>query len=301
MRKSKLTESIRNTAQKLKIVEWQIADKCNYHCSYCNAKIWQSNYPKLVDYKEFIRKLDELLGGNWLIHLGGYGEPFTQPNFLKIVKELIDRGYYIGLVSNFSYPLQDILRFCEITKGKLLYFNASLHLEFVRPESFLRKAIEIRKIIGPLFQVSAVGIKKRIPELIKIGKEFNKKNIKFIFQTEKIGEGYCSYPGTQIKEITKNFGYTYAINKENRFKNKKCFAGKDYFILDNNGEAYFCNPYRAACRGIANRSIQCGYLGNILDGTFALRKKNTICKLDVCSCSTPWRVRGWRNESAPRL
>lgn len=294
-------KSIRSIKKEVKTVEWQIADKCNYRCSYCNAKIWQSRYPPLVNSREFLDKLHKFLRGGWLIHFGGYGEPFVYPEFLKIVKELVSRDYYIGLVTNFSYPSRDILKFCEITKGKLLYFNASLHLEFVNPRSFLRKAIKIKEVLGPLFGVSTVARKEKLPELIKVGEEFTENGIEFILQAEKIGRNYCDYSENEIAQITQKIGYTYAMAQENKFKGKECFAGKDYFILDNDGEAYCCNPYRGAYGNIANKTMGYGYLGNILKGTFNLREKDIVCKLEICSCSTPWRVRGWRSGPEARL
>lgn len=287
-------ETAEDIKRKVRIAEWQIADTCNYCCSYCNAKIDKTVYPRLKDYCLFIDKLDSYLKGNWLIHLGGYGEPFAVPDFFEIVSQLIMRNYYLGLVTNFSYPVEDSLRFCQATQNKLLYFNASFHMEFADLDLFLKNALKVKKVIGDLFEISVVGQKEKTLNLIKVCRTIKEKEIPVIFQAEKIGRNYRRYSEDEVKIISEEFGYVYALKRENRFGNKKCLAGKDYFVLENNGNGYICNPYRFAHRESKNKNH--GYLGNILNGTFTLGEKEIICDLEMCSCSTPWRIKGWRNK-----
>ncbi len=108
-------KNARNIKGTIKVVEWEFAEKCNYRCSYCSSKIGSKRYPPLLNHIEFLDKLSRFLKGDWLLHLGGAGEPFLQPNFLEIIKESIRKGYYIGLITNFSRPLKDIKKFCPLT------------------------------------------------------------------------------------------------------------------------------------------------------------------------------------------
>lgn len=148
---------------------------CNLSCPLCPIGSGRDKRPKgsmnFRQFKSFIHLTKDFLQFVWL---WGIGEPFTCPDFFKIVKCLVDRYYYIGFVTIFSYPLPDILKFAKIVKERITYFNASLHLEFVDLGSFLKKAIRVNKIIGPVFAVSIVGKKEMIPEIIKIGRKFKK-------------------------------------------------------------------------------------------------------------------------------
>lgn len=277
------------------IVEWQIADKCNYHCDYCSTKIWQRCYSPLIDYKKFLRELYVNLNGKWLIQLGGYGEPFTVPNFLKIVNELVDRGYFIGLVTNFSYPLKSITEFCKIAGRKLLYFNASLHYQSIDYKLFIRKVIKVNKLINQKIEVSIVTGKERINDIIEIYRILRENNINTVIQAEKVFGRYAGYTDKEKKELLKLSENIYGINVKNNFKGAMCQAGQNYFVLENNGDAFICHPYKINFQNTKDINISHGYLGNILKNTFSLGKSTNKCNLNNCFCSTPWRAKAWKN------
>jgi len=275
--------------KQIKIAEWNIADKCNYQCSYCSSGIIKKT--SIRDYKKFINKMDKVLGGNWLIHLGGYGEPFIAPNFIDIIKELIKKNYYLGIITNFSSSVQTIFDFCDIVGENLLYFNASLHLEMVDLGNFLEKVRKVKKRI-PFLVVSSVAQSGKLTQLIKIGRRIKKEKIKFVVQLQKSNEGYCNYTKKELREIEKNFGYVYGLRQNNNFQSRKCSAGTTYFVLNENGYAYTCYSYKKAYRNSNKRKE--GYLGNILEDSFSLNKKNITCDLKLCSCSTIWRAKNWK-------
>ncbi len=282
-----MAKNIGNMAKKLKIVEWPLADKCNYHCSYCTTIPWSHFYPPLRNYRRFLDKLHHFLKGGWLINLGGFGEPFTQPDFLSIVKELAVLNYCIGVTTNFSYPVKEILKFYESVDGRLSHFNASLHLEFVDVGLFLKKALKIHKIIGPRFVVSAVARRGMLPRLLRIGQYFEERGIRFVLQAEKVENNYREYTKKEIVEIAKKFKFIYPLV----FKGKKCSSGADYLFLENNGEVYSCHRGWMACKYAGNKNGNHGCLGNILKETFRFRKGPFICESESCVSFTRWRTK----------
>jgi len=285
------TDKRKNKLKKVKIVEWNIADKCNYQCSYCSSGvIKEGTHTPINDYKIFIDKLDKALKGNWLIHLGGYGEPFVSPNFMDIVKELAKRNYYIGIITNFSSPVQKIFDFHNIVGENLLYFNASLHLEMADLDKFLRRAIKVKKRI-PFLVVSLVAQRKRLSQIIEASGKIKKEGIKCVVQLEKGISGFSNYIKEELDKLEKEIGYIYGLKGNNNFYGKKCSVGRAYFVLDNDGHAYSCYSYKNAHKGSAEKKN--GYLGNILEDNFGLNKKDITCRLKFCSCSTPWRAKNW--------
>lgn len=277
------------------IVEWQLSDRCNYNCTYCSTKIHNQYYPKLKKYGNFIKKLRQRLNGKWLVQLGGYGEPFMVPNFLKITEKLVSAGFYIGLVTNFSFPEKDFIRFFRLTKDRILCFNASFHLGQIGLEEFINKVKNMDLLVKIPIEVSIVVCPEKLSELIKVGQKLRQNKIPVIFQTERYNEHYKKYLPHQIKKFRRSSERIYGLTQKNNFKGLDCSAGINYFILDNNGQAYACHPYRSLAKKNSGIFLESGYLGNILDGTFRLKTEKIICPADICSCPTPWRARGWTN------
>lgn len=266
-----------------KSVDWNITPVCNYNCSYClNKRIEPTgNYP---DPYTFLDKFAKNLSGSWNFYLAGSGEPFMAPDFFKITRELTKMGHKIELVSNFSASSKEILKFCRIAGKKLLHFNASLHLEFANPAKFLKKALLIKQVIGNKFSVLSVARPGRIFKLRKIAQNFRNQGIHFSMQLERNyskgnQEPYVKYSKEElniIKDFRKNFYHKDLL----RFKGKLCWAGSKYFSLNEKGEAWRCiSAWRHEDKE--------GYLGNLFQGTFKLKKEPTVCRYEYCVCINP--------------
>ena len=82
-------------------------ETCNFRCHYCyitqhrkfNNKIAKFNYSP-----EYIKKAfsKERLGGICLINLCAGGETLIAEEVIDIVRELLEEGHYIMIVTNFS-------------------------------------------------------------------------------------------------------------------------------------------------------------------------------------------------------
>lgn len=271
-------------------VQWNITRRCNYNCSYCSTKHkrFSKHWRKITDDPDpytFLDKFRKHLSGSWGFYLCGTGEPFMTPRFLEIVKELVEMNHQIDVQTNFSMPEEKIFEFCKIVKNKLFQFRASLHLDYVSPEKFLKKALKIKKLIGR-FVVYSVAKKGKVAELEEIGQIFRKKGITFVLQLERnyskknIKEPFVNYTEKE-KNIIKNFRYNFYDKKTLKFAGNLCWAGSKYFVIDEKGEAYRCNP---AQRFIRDNN---GYLGNLLDDTFKLKKNPSVCSYKYCYCVQP--------------
>lgn len=261
------------------VIDWRISTSCNYNCSYC--PVYKESPVTLKNPSKFLKRIKTSLPGKWEFIIIG-GEPFLQPNFLEIIQKLIKMGHMISIITNFSASLSQIKEFCRITRGKLNYFGASLHLEQADIDSFLKKAIKVNKIIPRSFSVPSIAKKNNLKKLKKIGEKFARNGIKFRLQTQRVtnNERYIKY-SPEEKKIIRQFGRQYGLKKPN-FKGKKCWAGCRYFFLDANGDAFRCLPAQKQKKE---------YLGNILDGTLRLYNKAKPCRYGLCICASPY-VRG---------
>jgi len=245
-----------------------------------NRKRSFSPHPKL-----FLSELEKHLKGSWLILFTGSGEPFLTPDFLSIVNKLVKMGHKIGVITNFSSSLDDLVKFCKITKGNLHEFGASLHLEKVDVNEFIEKAKVINDLTDGLLIVRSVAVKDKVKEIYNIGERFKKEGIKFSLQLQRVHDRklgdkdnpYVNY-NKEEKNILKSLG-KFHYNKDNlRFKGKRCWAGIKYLSISEDGEVWKCLPARRY------KLSQEDYLGNVLDKSFKLKKEPDVCRYNYCYC-----------------
>lgn len=276
---------------KNKIIDFGVASSCNYNCNYCigiNSRKGKLLKKKIQDnpgkvnilFKKTLKKLE----GRWIFNLGGPGEPFLIPNFLKLVKKIVRNNHKIKVITNFSASEKDILEFCEIAGKQLVRLNASLHLEHADLDEFLKKSILINKKIGrQKFSVISVARKGNVSQLKEIGQKFRNEGIIFTMQLErsadKKGRVYSDYNKKEL-EIIKNFRRIIQSKEDLKFKGRLCWSGCYYFITDYKGESWRCYPAKK------NKDPD-GYLGNLIEGTFKLRKTASSCLYSYCFCINP--------------
>ncbi|MFH1671465.1 MAG: hypothetical protein ABH889_01665 [Candidatus Portnoybacteria bacterium] len=275
-----------------KVVDWDITSRCNYKCSYCLGsgsslpdnlkKIKEKNPDPLLILDNLFKKLSQ----DWNFNIGGAGEPFLAPNFLKVIEKLVEKGHGIGVVSNFSFSKRKISQFFKIAADNLSHFNASLHLEQADLSEFLEKSFLAQEFIGNRFSVLSVARKGRVSQLKKVGEKFKKNGIRFTIQLEK---DYYSDKGPYVEynkeeaSIIGDFRKDLSSKEMMRLKGNLCWAGSKYFVLDERGEAWCCYTARKA-------KDKRGYSGNILDNTFELRKSPNFCRYEYCTCIVPVRL-----------
>jgi len=267
-------------------LHWNITRACNYNCSYCSSRGRKIDPNVPLPYS-FLDGFSKHLEGKWQIQFSGSGEPFLTPDFLKVTRELIKMGHQVGVLTNFSAPLDKIREFCEITKGNLFEMGASLHLEHISPDKFLKKALTVQKVAGDIFSVRCVAQKGHLEEIKEISQMFRNKGLPFSMQLQrdhsskkdKKEESFVDYSKKEM-EIIRNIGKSIYNKNKLRFKGKMCWAGSKYFSINEDGNAWRCHPAR---RYRVSKSNE-GYLGNLPEGTFQLRKKPLPCPYKYCYC-----------------
>jgi MoaA/NifB/PqqE/SkfB family radical SAM enzyme len=255
------------------VVRWFITDICNYNCSYCFA--CRSSKYKAENVYLYLEAIKNKIHKDWAFNILGGGEPFTHPEFFPIIEGLIKLRYRISINSNFSASINDLERFIELTKGKLDFFDASLHLEHTDVNEFLNKIIYLRQKY-PYFRnylVLTVAVKEYLDKLEGIKRLFSKHNIEFFAQHHRIGSNNYNYTKKEeavIEKINKEVDNKSGPYRSDSIK-KYCKSGRNNFTLLPTGWAISCVPLE-------------NNMGNILDGSFKLSEEQKTCPLENCYC-----------------
>ena len=262
---------------------WYISGLCNLRCSFCTVPTNTKQIRQEVSWT--LSNIDKLqrgfmkLPGKWEFFLGG-GEPFAFPSFLKIVKIIVSAGHHISVVTNFTSSIENLERFFDIVHNKICLFVASYKPGIHDFENFLKKAERVNSIVqenGGHFSVGTVACKADLEASFQKGKCFLESGIDFALQVEKVNGRYRVYSDEE-KEKVVYFGRTFGLDGNNKYTNKICYAGMNYFVLLPGGHIYRCHS------AINNPTKMGSYLGNLADGTLRLHETPEKCRYDFCNC-----------------
>ncbi len=263
-------------------IEWQVAGACNYDCSYCiQSRRYRRGRP---DRDQLARALDffAALPGTWELKCSG-GEAFAHPLFMELVVPGIIRrtAHRISVLTNFSASRRDLMRFADLTRGRLSVFSASLHLEFVEAEEFAARADWFVNQLEPgvSFVVNQVVLPGREAEAARCRDALEARGIRWFPQLYKVDGGVADYPDADalVPLLGRRPGPRRA-NVAPSYRGRRCWAGVDYFAVDKDGEAWSC---RTAKRHGAGR------LGNVYDGAVERMTEALPCPYDICPCTVP--------------
>ena len=95
----------------LKRVYVELTNKCNLTCSTCMRNVWDVEYGEMSD-QVFERILSglEQCPEKPEIFLGGYGEPLSHANILKLIEQARERGYRVSLITNGTLLTESVAR-----------------------------------------------------------------------------------------------------------------------------------------------------------------------------------------------
>jgi MoaA/NifB/PqqE/SkfB family radical SAM enzyme len=162
---------------------WFIGKRCNYDCSYC-ASFYHDNYSPHASLKNACNFIDQFeqyattQNKKIKIAITG-GEPFANPNFLKILEYASDKTNVsqLTLVTNGSMPLSVYQK----AANYLTAMTISLHLE--QPEHITNKTIEnviaLNQIQSLFLNVNIMLLPGRLRQVKKIISKFQQNNIRF--------------------------------------------------------------------------------------------------------------------------
>ncbi|HUH04225.1 MAG TPA: hypothetical protein VML75_19640 [Kofleriaceae bacterium] len=263
-------------------IEWQVAGACNYDCSYCiQSRRYRRGRPERGALE---RALGFFAGleGTWEIKCSG-GEAFAHPLFMELVVPGLMKltPHRISVLTNFSASERDLMRFAQLTRGRLAVFSASLHLEFAEVEAFADKAawFVLQLDAATRFVVNQVVLPGREAEATRCRDALAARDIRWFPQLYKVDGGVATYPDPDaLVPLIGRRPTPREANVAPSYRGRTCWAGVEYFVVDKDGGAWSCRT--------AKRSGQ-GRLGNVYDGAVALAAGPAPCSYDICPCTVP--------------
>ena len=273
-------------------VEWQVNGLCNYDCTYCiQSRRYRTGAPDEAMVAAIIDGF-ATLPGYWEIKMSG-GEPFAFPGLMRwVVPGLVERTpHRIAILTNLSAPLSVLERFCSLTGPRLGIVSASLHLEHVALDTWLQKAVAFAELRarhnpGSSFVVNSVLVPGQLDRQREVRARVQGAGFRYFPQLMKIPGGVYPYPPRErdlIEALTDASHDPRAVNRAPSYAGHRCEAGAWYFVVDQRGEAWAC---RTAKR-FAEADDEDAYLGNLAQGTFALRAQGGTCGYPICPCTVP--------------
>jgi len=178
---------------------------------------------------------------------------------------------------SFSASGADLMRFAQLTRGRLAVFSASLHLEFVTVEDFAGKAewFLLQLDRDTSFVVNQVVLPGKEREAEACRDAIEARGIRWFPQLYKVDGGVADYDNPD--ELVQLIGARPA-NTAPSYRGRTCWAGVDYAVVDKDGDAWSCRT--------AKRHGE-GKLGNLFDGSFARLAAPSLCTYDICPCTVP--------------
>jgi hypothetical protein len=216
-----------------------------------------------------------------LIELSG-GEPFLKGSKwdLKAFLNNIDEKHTIHITSNLSWDLKELEWFEYLFKKKKIRLFCSFHPNMIDINNFISK-MKVLKRHKITSSASIVAYPPLFNRLKEFKEKFEKEELTLIISPYI--DPQFSYTEEQKRFLIKLQGFYYSpLEFDKNPKDKNCLAGKKYFFLAPNGDAYSCNagfyyvnsPLHVNWK--ADKSEF--YLGNIFDKTLKLRFESFKCK-----------------------
>ena len=223
---------------------------CNLRCDYCyitQNNRWNDALPEFKYSAQYVRKAlsKERLGGTCLLNMCGGGETLLPPYIIELLKELLEEGHYIFVVTNGTINK----RFEEISKfpKNLLYrlaFKFSFHyLELKRLnklEDYV-KNIKLMQDSGASFSIEITPYDELIEYIDEI-KEFSLKNFGALPHITVAREDNTDNKKILTKLSKQEYNKVWSQFNSKMFsfklstflvkRKEYCYAGKWSYILD---------------------------------------------------------------------
>jgi len=205
---------------------------CNQNCSFCFAShlMGKRNKTNHISFEKYAKLLDylEKNGINEVFLMGG--EPTMHPDFIKIIRETVDRGFAIELFTNgvFSDEIRDFL----ISLGNQIKMY---HLN----------------LAAPIYGKSNVA-KKKLAEFVRVVKNFS--DISLTLTIDSFEQNY-------LKQVL-SIGLNNLKNCSVRIGVAGLFTWKDGFSLKKNKEIGKM-IVSMSCELLSKRHVKSVYLTEI--------------------------------------
>jgi MoaA/NifB/PqqE/SkfB family radical SAM enzyme len=97
-----LSRFFKNSYPSLDWIQVEISSYCNGKCIYCPHTEYQKNWENRYLPMEFFQNLIPAFAKTNLVHLQGWGEPFTHPDFFDMLRAAKKVGCVVGTTTNGS-------------------------------------------------------------------------------------------------------------------------------------------------------------------------------------------------------
>jgi MoaA/NifB/PqqE/SkfB family radical SAM enzyme len=97
-----LSRLFQNSYPSLDWIQVEISSYCNGECVYCPHTEYQKNWQNRYLPMELLQNLIPAFAKTNLVHLQGWGEPFTHPDFFDILRATKKAGCMVGTTTNGS-------------------------------------------------------------------------------------------------------------------------------------------------------------------------------------------------------
>lgn len=251
------------------------SNTCMLDCSFCLYKGKEKLKP-FLDYNLYLKLLRDLKKiGCLSITFTGGGEPLIHPKFNTMVKDALDFGFEIGLVTNGI--LLDSVEDLDKFKFVRVSLNAGTPevYEKITGKNLFNKAISSVKNAVKRNGETTIGLSF----VVCNDNEKDIANAKTI--AENLGVDYIQFKPVVSKSVS-TLEETYPDNISiwtNRYKSiddRPCKIAGLIGIVGSSGNVYYC------CQGRGNPDF---LLGNIEDASFkAIWGKRIDKKIDISKC-----------------
>lgn len=230
------------------MITWLINLNCNFNCSYCHQQAQNKTLTPIN-----ISLLSDgltTLGKDWVFLLTG-GEPFLEPNFIEICRE-ITKDHFLAINTNLS--TENIFEFGEqVDPKKTIFINAAVHIkEREKTDEKLQAYIEKMRYLQDrgfhmiAYYVAHPNILHRMKSDVDYLKYSGIKNVRLkIFRGVYQGIYYPAAFTDEQKDFIRTFEADWPefelLNEIPSFKSKLCHAGRRFFVMHRNGDLRRCS------------------------------------------------------------
>lgn len=265
---------------------WDISYKCNYKCAYCRVDTWrETRYISVPEWGKIWDKIYDNYGSTHMRFSGG--EPFIYPDFMELLGVLGEK-HTLNVTTNLSFDAGELVkRAGHIAEKAQLVISSSYHPEYHKLQDFIDKVLYLKNN-GIYTSVSMVAWPPFLKDIPAAKEAMEKNNIQFQviplgghFFDKDYPQGYtdaeCDFLGTMAVTVSNKASkdmYDFKVKKgDSKVKKRLCRMGMNFGMIRPNGDVFRCCTFEKSA-----------YLGNMIDGTFALLEKPGWCDLERCNC-----------------
>lgn len=258
---------------------------CNYSCSYCPFSKKRSSPQKLEKDRQqffrFIEKLEEQKNTGGAVLIVPYGEALIHKYYWEGLAKLSRNPRFdaVGAQSNFSFPVDKMLKFYEDMGGDIgkLRLWGTFHPEMTSVEDFVSQC-EILEKWKAAFSVGAVGVPEQISDIRKLRKMLNDNIYLWINKMDGLGRNYTE---SEIKEFLAIDEYFELELKHFPADGSLC---KDCIFVEADGRVKKCVLCRQGIGNFYDKIWQDNLQYKAAGNFSAMEEAGRSCLRKECSC-----------------